>query len=34
MCRQLTEECHHWGLKINVGKTEYLAPNIDDDDIY
>jgi hypothetical protein len=21
MCRQLTEEYHHWGLKINVSKT-------------
>jgi hypothetical protein len=31
MCRKLIEEDHHWGLKINVTNTEYLAPNIDDD---
>jgi hypothetical protein len=31
MCRKLTEEYHHWGLKINASKTEYLAPNIDND---
>jgi hypothetical protein len=26
----LTEEYHHWGLTINVSKTEYLVPNTDD----
>jgi hypothetical protein len=31
MCRKLTEEYRSCGLKINVNKTEYLAPNIDDD---
>jgi hypothetical protein len=31
VCRKLIEEYHHWGLKINVTETEYLAPNIDDD---
>jgi hypothetical protein len=31
MRRKLTEEYHHWGLKIKVSKTEYLAQNIDDD---
>jgi hypothetical protein len=30
MSRKLREECHNWGLKINVSKIEYLASNIDD----